>query len=189
MSTASPSGSYDKLITQLLSGDKAALLELYNQNWGMISSHIYKNNGSEDDAKDILHDALIVLWNNLRKKDFELTCKPSTYTMSVASNLWLKKLEKAKRESSVDITTLEVSEAPFTTHQLDVKKAMLALDEIGDTCKTILSKFYFDGFSMAEIAEQMHYANADTAKAKKHQCFKRLAEIIKSRYTIADLLG
>jgi len=58
----------------------------------------------------------------------------------------------------------------FSIHQLDVKKAMLALDEIGDTCKQILSKFYLYGFSMKEIAVQMEYANANTAKAKKHQC-------------------
>jgi len=189
MSSTKSSNQHSEILQKIKQGDKTALLELYETNLAMVKNHILKNSGSEDDARDILHDSLIVLWKNIRKPDFKLTSKPSTYIMSIAKNLWLKKLGKSKRESGIDITSLEVSEQPFSIHQLDVKKAMLALDEIGDTCKQILSKFYFDGFSMKEIAVQMEYANANTAKAKKHQCFKRLAEIIKSRYSIADLLG
>ena len=189
MLQSNPLDKNSLVLEKIKAGDKAALLDLYESNLTMVSNHILKNNGSRDEAKDILHDSLIVLWNNIRKPDFKLTSKPSTYIMAVSKNLWLKKLSKAKRESSKDITTLNVSDHPLSVHQIDVKKAMLALDEIGDTCKQILSKFYFDGFSMKEIASQMNYANADTAKAKKHQCFKRLSEIIKSRYNLADFLG
>ncbi len=183
------SHNQDELLLQLRNGNKQILLELYNQNRTMITSYITKNSGTTDDAQDILHDSLIVLWKNIRDPKFELSSKPSTYLMGVAKNLWLKKLDKAKRTSTADITGLEVSEAPLSIHQLDVKKAMLALDEIGETCKNLLSMFYFDKFSMQEIATQLNYANTDTAKAKKHQCFKRLSEIIKSRYKITDLLN
>ena len=92
MSQSNPPDKNSLVMEKIKAGDKAALLDLYESNLSMVSNHILKNNGSRDEAKDILHDSLIVLWNNIRKPDFKLTSKPSTYIMAVSKNLWLKKL-------------------------------------------------------------------------------------------------
>jgi hypothetical protein len=49
--------------------------------------------------------------------------------------------------------------------------------------------FYFDGNDMEQIARKMQFANADTAKAKKYQCFKKLETLIKSRFNKSDFIG
>jgi hypothetical protein len=63
------------------------------------------------------------------------------------------------------------------------------MDEIGETCKKLLMMFYFDGNDMEQIARKMQFANADTAKAKKYQCFKKLETLIKSRFNKSDFIG
>lgn len=61
--------------------------------------------------------------------------------------------------------------------------------ELGETCKKVLSYYYFEGRSMKEIAELLNFANADTAKTKKYKCKKELDKKIKSRYTAEDFIG
>jgi hypothetical protein len=41
---------------------------------------------------------------------------------------------------------------------------------------------------MDTIAKRLQFNNADTAKAKKYQCFKKLEEIVKRRYKMTDFL-
>jgi DNA-directed RNA polymerase specialized sigma24 family protein len=52
--------------------------------------YIKDQKGREEDAEDLLQEALIVLWKNARKPEFTLDAKPSTYVYAVIKNLWLK---------------------------------------------------------------------------------------------------
>ena len=51
-----------------------------------------------------------------------------------------------------------------------------------------LMLYYFDGLSMTDIAKQLGFANADTAKTKKYKCKKRLDQLVKSIYKASDFL-
>ncbi len=57
----------DQIITLLASIDERennrALRYLYECHYEVIAKMIYKNNGSEDEAKDVFQDGLIVLYN------------------------------------------------------------------------------------------------------------------------------
>jgi RNA polymerase sigma factor (sigma-70 family) len=178
-----------KLLLRLQSGDQDALVELYKANFAMVKNYVSKNNGVVEDAEDILQDALVVLWQNCRKTGFELTSKISTYIMAICKNLWLKQLSKTGRMMGDELIKPQMhSETPQEGQAMDMKKIHEALDELGDTCKNLLVMFYFDGFDMDTIARSLSFNNADTAKAKKYQCFKKLEEIVKKRYQMSDFL-
>jgi RNA polymerase sigma factor (sigma-70 family) len=53
-----------------------------------------------------------------------------------------------------------------------------ALGKIGEQCRKLLLLFYWEELSMDEIAAQLGFANADTAKAKKYQCKKALEDVL-----------
>lgn len=178
-----------KLLARLQAGDQDALVELYHANFNMVKSYVAKNNGVVEDAEDLLQDALVVFWQNCRKPGFELTSKISTYLMAVCKNLWLKQLSKTGRMMGEELIKPQMlSESHDEGRSMDLKKIHDALDEVGDTCKNLLVMFYFDGFDMDTIAKTLHFNNADTAKAKKYQCFKKLEEIVKKRYQMSDFL-
>jgi RNA polymerase sigma factor (sigma-70 family) len=183
------SGAEQKQLERLQAGDQETLVELYHANFAMVRNYVVKNNGVVEDAEDLLQDALVVLWQNARKPGFELTSKISTYIMAVCKNLWLKQLGKSSRMMGEEMITPQVhSETPNEGRAMDLKKIHEALDELGDTCRNILTMFYFDGFDMDTIAKRLQFNNADTAKAKKYQCFKKLEEIVKRRYKMTDFL-
>lgn len=178
-----------KLLRRLQTGDQEALVDLYRANFAMVKNYVLKNNGVVEDAEDLLQDSLVVLWQNVRKPDFELTSKISTYIMAVCKNLWLKQLSKSGRMMGEELIKPQMhSENHSEGREMDLRKIHEALDEIGDTCKNVLTMFYFDGFDMDAIAKALNFNNADTAKAKKYQCFKKLEEIVKKRYKVSDFL-
>ena len=62
------------------------------------------------------------------------------------------------------------------------------VNEMDETCKKLLSYFYFDGYSTRMIADKLNFANADTVKSKKYQCFKKLQASVLAKYNKADLI-
>jgi RNA polymerase sigma factor (sigma-70 family) len=155
----------------------------------MIKKYVRENNGKEEDAEDLLQDALVVLWQNSRKPDFKLESKPSTYIYAVVKNLWLKQLDKRKRIVSEEhIKPQNHSETPIN-NDMDLALVRNMLGEMGEICQQILLMFYFDGFDMKTIAKANNLANSDVAKSKKHQCLKELASKVKSKFTSTDFYG
>jgi len=56
----------DKAILEAIrNGEDGVLMHLYKQVLPKIKNYILKNNGSEDDAKDIFQDAVVIFYNML----------------------------------------------------------------------------------------------------------------------------
>ena len=82
----------EELLASLKKGDERALGMLYKLHFPMILHFIVSNSGTEQEAKDIYQEAIIILYENIQRDDFELTCKIKTYIYSVCRRQWLKKL-------------------------------------------------------------------------------------------------
>lgn len=176
-------------IERLQQGDREVLIELYKENERMVRKYITENNGTSDDAEDLLQDALVILWQNARKPNFELQAKISTYLFAIVRNQWLKKLEKNKRENgSIEQIKYEPT-STFDDTRLDLKIVRDYLNEMGELCRKILLMYYFDGYDMQTIADANQLANTNTAKSKKYQCLKDLGGRIKSKFHLNDFLS
>ena len=180
-----------EVLNAIKQGDQRMLLYLYKRNFDPVRSYICKNSGSVADAEDILQDSLVIFWQNVQKEDFSLSSKPETYIYAIAKNIWLKQLRKNGRMHLTDFENdLSIDVSDKTEEYSDEKYVILSryLTQIGETCRTLLSYFYFEQWDMEQIAEKMQFANADTAKAKKYQCKKKLESLIKKHYSAEDLL-
>ena len=181
--------SDDELVKAIKSGDQQALVQLYEANYGSVRNLVLKNNGGGEDVEDVLQEAVITFWQNAGKTDFQLTAKISTYIYAIAKNVWLKSLNKGKRLEPMQEHHENRAVASDNYSGIDNKLVRNYLNQLGDTCRTLLMLFYFDGLDMTAIAERLNFANADTAKAKKYQCFKRLESLVKSHHHKSDFLN
>jgi RNA polymerase sigma factor (sigma-70 family) len=176
--------SEDKLVEQLRAGDENALKQIYRSYFKPVLHLVISNNGSEDDARDIYQDAICVLYELMRKPDFELTCSLNTYIYSVSKNLWLKELRKRSNgelrlheEYDHEDTDTESDTEDFILKENKIERMNECLDQLGEPCNTILRDFFYHKLSMEEIAGKMGYTNADNAKNQKYKCFIRLKKI------------
>jgi RNA polymerase sigma factor (sigma-70 family) len=174
-----------EILAQLKKGDEKTLDYLYKKNYRMMVKMILKNNGSEEEAKDIYQESLIVLWQKVHDPSFVLSSKISTYLYSICLNLWRKELERKKRHS---YEVSEGSEIMDMDRDERIRIINKCIQNLGDTCRDILTYYYFDRLSMTEIAEKMGFANSDTSKTKKYKCKKELDQLIKSLYKESDFL-
>lgn len=174
-----------EVLARIEKGDESALEFLYKQYYRMMTKLVISNSGTEEEARDVYQDALIVFWEKAKKGDLVMTSKISTFIYSICLNLWRKELDRKSRLSSEEKENFEF---PDMEREERIKVIQDCLDELGETCKKILMYYYFDGLSMNEIAVKLGYANTDTAKTKKYKCKKRLDDLVKAKYTASDFM-
>jgi RNA polymerase sigma factor (sigma-70 family) len=174
-----------EFIEGLKSSDEALLSALYKKYFGVVLKYVLNNNGTEQEAQDIYQETIIVLYNNARKPDFELSCAIQTYIYSVARRLWLKQLNKNSHvykltdESDEDGTLVDVS-TDVGEHE-EKERHLLRMNEslvgLGEPCKTLIEDFYIRRLNMEAISEKFGYTNADNAKNQKYKCLQRLKRL------------
>nr|WP_262895502.1 sigma-70 family RNA polymerase sigma factor [Mucilaginibacter segetis] len=166
----------------ILNNSESILKKLYLAYFPMILQLIINNNGDEEDAKDIYQEAIIVLYNKVKRGDFELSSKLKTFIYSVCRRLWLKRLAQVNRFGG-DIKDFEEFlpvEDDVENHEerdMQLNKMEDALKLLGEPCKTIMEDFYMHNRSMQEICERFGYTNADNAKTQKYKCLQRLKKL------------
>ena len=174
-----------EIFERICSGDESELDGLYKKYYRMMVKLVMTNSGTEQEAKDIYQEALIVFWQKAVSGNLVLTSKISTYLYSICLNLWRKELDRKRRLSR------EEKDSPqFQDHDSGERSKIInkCVKEMGDTCRKVLTYYYFDGMSMAEIAERLGFANTNTAKTKKYKCKKKLDEIVRAKYSESDFL-
>ncbi len=174
-----------EIFDRICRGDEKALETIYKKYYRMMTKMVITNSGTEDEARDIYQDALVVFWQKSNSGKLVLTAKISTYIYSICQNLWRKELDRKKRLSFEEKDTS--TSMDFETDE-KAKIIRKCIDQLGDTCKKVLMYYYFDGLAMQEIADRMGFANTDTAKTKKYKCKKKLDELVKSQYSEKDFL-
>jgi RNA polymerase sigma factor (sigma-70 family) len=174
-----------ELFNRIRRGDERALEFIYKKYYRMMTKMVISNSGTEDEARDVYQDALVVFWQKATSGNLVLTSKMSTFIYSICQNLWRKELDRKKRLSNEE---KENAETPDTESAEREKIIRQCLDQLGETCKTVLMLYYFDGLSMQEIADRLGFANTDTAKTKKYKCKQKLDELVKSLYSEQDFL-
>jgi len=174
-----------EVLARIHRGDEAALDFLYKKYYRMMTKMVITNSGTEEEAKDIFQDALIVFWKKVIGGNLVLTSKISTYIYSICLNLWRKELDRKSRHSNEQKDDVEYIDID---REERIKIVRECINELGDICRRILMYYYFDGLSMSDIAEKIGYATTDTAKTKKYKCKKKLDALVKSKYQASDFM-
>ncbi len=174
-------------VTEIIDGlrrrDNRVLRFIYKTYYPAVVKLILENSGTEDDAKDIFQESLIVVFKNIREKaDFKLESGFQTYIYSIARLLWLKHLRKNRNHEK----TLKENhpfiefEEPKPFREEDIRYALYqrAFIKIPPDCQKIL-KMSVDGIAQKEIADTLGFKSENYIKKRKHFCKEYLIGKIK----------
>lgn len=170
------------IVAALKEGNNRTVIQELYLSYPSISKFIRQNGGDEFDARDVFQDALLVLYRNAQRNNFELTCAPSTYLYSVSRFLWKDVLKK--RNKQIELTrsnqphvAIEDEMEKFQEQQIQTKKLASVLSQLGDKCKLLLQAYYYQKMSMKDIAVQFNYSSVNSAKTQKYKCIERAKKI------------
>ncbi len=176
-----------ELLHGLAANDDKSLETIYLENFPMIAKMVMQNNGSEDDAKDIFQEAMIVLYEKVQEGGFVLSSRLKTFLYAVCRRLWLKKLQSSALNGPIfeeleETTAAEDALEAHLERDQQFRQMEEAMGKIGEPCKTILEDYYIHRQSMQEIAERFGYTNAENAKNQKYKCLMRLKKLFFAPY-------
>ena len=168
--------SNDEIIDGLIHNNQTIITKVYKTLFPVIQSWINKNNGDTDDAKDIYHEAFIIIFRKISADDFSLKCSFSTYLFSICKHLWFQELRKKSRFSANGI--LEVIDMPITESDDDIEEIKLnifltQISQLETKCRKLLL-LYSEKKSLNEIMNIMGFINTQAVADKKKNCRKTL---------------
>lgn len=187
--------SNPELFNGILRNDTIVLQFIFKNFYSKINFFIQKNNGSDEDAKDIFQEAIIVMYRKLKANQVVLDCTFNTYLYSICRFLWLKELGKRKIEKETIKDNHEFNDELYD----DGLEKVVELNEryklyqkhfanLGKDCQKILQLF-FDKVPLKNIANIMGFKSEKYAKKRKSSCKEYLIKSIKQDLEFRNILN
>lgn len=164
----------------------SALRYLYDSYYRYLERYVLQNSGNEDDAADMIQEAFLIFIRLIEENKFRQESSIKSYLYSIIKNLWITELRKRKsmalRNEIYEIDkkedTPDISNAIMKNESHKIIMDVFA--EIGQKCRNILYRFYYEELSMKEIMVLEDFSNEQVLRNKKHKCLKGLIEKIQS---------
>lgn len=145
------------------------------------------------DAENLYQDTFIAIYDNLLADRIRQDTSWDSYIMTIGLNLANKAMRRMSITDSLDAEERDSESSNLTAYKVELLMKSVPEDEetlsdklevqslLGnelthtpEPCASIIRYFYYEDMSMDEIAEEIGYKNAQTAKAKKSQCMTDL---------------
>ena len=184
MGKGQPSYTDEEFVAAIQGGDDRALAHLYRLHLPMVSHLVLQNSGTEDEAKDVYQEGVMVFYEKVREGSLELSCQIKTYLYAVCRRLWLKRLAEKNRfvghlDDLEPYLETGAEEDVEQAQERDQRFATMAeaLDHLGEPCRSLIEGFYLQEKSMQQLTAEFGYTNADNAKNQKYKCLVRLKKL------------
>ena len=169
-----------QLLNQLRAGNNRGFAMLYRHCYPSIEHFVLQNSGSQDQAKDLFQETLLILLTNLQDPTFQLTSSLKPYVFALSKNLWLKQLKKSVRwtglenadEMSSIVVPFEV-ETPPTVYE----KVIAILAKLTIHCQALLAAIFFRKKEMTAIMQDDGYASMHSAQNQKYKCLQQARKV------------
>jgi len=170
-------------LNAIKANDEKTLQQLYSAVYPNVEHYILLNSGTTDQAKDIFQEAFIAMWRNVQLGKFQPQGENSitAYLFQIAKNKWMDHLRSANvnktvslKENHQDLMTFESYNDKDTERLASIKESY---KKLGNSCKELLTRFYYKKQSLKEIADALEWTEA-TAKNNKYRCMERLRNMM-----------
>ncbi len=161
-----------------------AIRFIYRSFYRGCESYVVNNSGREDDARDIFQEVVLSFIELVTAGKFRGECSVSTFLYTLTRHAWLNemkrkgraKLREEKFEGNQERVIVDFS---HLIESNETKKQLLKLvEQLGETCKKILTAFYYDSLPMKEILKKLDYENEQVVRNKKYKCLKQLEQTV-----------
>lgn len=170
-----------ELLEKIVNEEDDAFVYLYKEVFPSVRWLIIRNGGSEDDARDLFQESVIILHGKLKEEGLILKCSVKTYLYSVCRHLWLKELTRKKKLSFTEIgdeqyIILEENDCSDLEKEL-MEFYLKQFNQLSKECKKILN-LHFRNVSIAEITKKLGYPSDSYTMNRKYRCKQRLLQKI-----------
>lgn len=172
------------LVTALMQQNiEEPLIQLYQYYFEGVVTHVVMNGGNREDGADIFQDAILILVEKVKTNQYRGEGNIKTFLHGIARNLWLFELRTRQRRKNREVlyVNTEDQETQITDNFYDdhnTQQLKKVFNEIGDTCKKLLTGFYFEKKNMKALLQEFSFENEQVLRNKKSKCMKKMKTLI-----------
>jgi len=172
----------NKYFDAFMNRDSKVIDHFYKKEYQKVVLFIQKHGGTLEEAQDIVQEGIIILYNNIRLKKYEVRqgASMSTYFIQICKFKWYDKLKSAHHKRTTSITkemeslikendSLERIKA----QEMEQNKVHQAMEKLDAKCKELLRLYYWEKLSLTDIAPKVGLTK-ESVKNAKYRCMKKL---------------
>lgn len=177
--------SEKELFQGLIAQDERVLKEYYVLYFQNVRRYVLSNSGSEEDARDLFQDVLMVLFQKTRNKSFALSCSMGTFVYSVSRRLWLKELSRRRKISHESLDHEDYIDLDSDIEMISDKNERMVFykvcfEQLSEACRKVLA-LSAEGCSIAEITVLMGYTSEQYTRNRRYRCKQYLIDQVKHK--------
>lgn len=146
------------VILQLKNGDQRAMAAVLDKYGDALYGAIYQIVRSEDIAKDLMQDACIKIWKNIKSYD-EQKGRLFTWLLRVCRNTAIDKARTAKFKAIARSKTIESTVYNNVSHseQMNIPDSGLqqVISRLDEKYQQVINLIYLQGFTQRETADKL----------------------------------
>ncbi|MCH9661631.1 MAG: sigma-70 family RNA polymerase sigma factor [Bacteroidetes bacterium] len=173
--------SDQKYIHALRDNDSKLISEIYEKFAPKVVNYVRQNSGDEPAARDLIQEVIMIIYDQAKTKNLQLTCPFDAYFFLLCKRKWLTRAKKISKhrvtnEPLSGFISETVEEEVMATQHFETKMQLFKslFQKLGDTCREIL-ELSFGKYAMEEIASQLDLSYA-YARKKKSLCMGQLTK-------------
>lgn len=172
------------LVKECLKGNRKAQKEIYQLYYGKMMSVCCRYCNNKDDAKDLLQDGFLKVFNNLNKYEFKGSLEG--WIRRIMVNTAIDYYRKSKDVHFVndeegyilDNNNAESADTIYSTFGVEI--IMEAIQELTPVYKTVFNLYVMEGYSHKEIAEELKI-NEGTSKSNLAKAKRNLRDLLENK--------
>jgi RNA polymerase sigma factor (sigma-70 family) len=167
------------LVNRILAGEQKAFAQLVDRHKSYAYTIAHKILLNRPEAEEVAQDAFIKAYHHLA--DFNRQARFSTWLYRIVFNTAITYKRKHKQTfQGLEHTVVEYEQHADGALEKGDKQRYLhqALQQLNESDRMAMTLFYFDEFSLEEIAAIMNM-QANTIKVRIHRARQRLADELK----------
>lgn len=158
-------------------GDRAAFRDLFDRYHGRLLGYFRRFVGGDPVAQDLVQQTFLQL--HRARRDYRLGAPLRPWLYTIAANLRREHFRRRGRRPEVSMEERPGRE-PSSSPEVSSPEARLlrrALQELPQHEREVLVLHWFEGLSMAEVAEVLG-ASRSAVKVRAHRAYKKLKVLL-----------
>jgi len=153
--------------------------QLYEEVFPHVAKFVANRGGTFDDAKDIFHDALVILYEKSSNENL-IYESPERYVIGIAKHLWIRKFKDDRKKVGLDEMEKTIT-IPEDYLEGEESRLTSLLELTGRKCLQLLRAFYYDSLSLEQIKTTFVFSTTHSASAQKFKCIEKMRNIIQEK--------
>ena len=172
------------------------LVHLYTQLRGPVQNYILSNNGTQEEATEILHESIITFFEKTQEGQLKIMKSISGYLVTSCKNIFINRKKKAQKMTSMNAPDGNFEEpvefsspSDFLQKEDHRRLTQDMLRNVGKNCHQLLIWSDGEGRPMKWIAKELGYSSDQAAMNAKSTCKKKLVNMVRENENYARMVN